>query len=67
MEKLISIIIVNWNGKRWLADCLDSLLLQTYKNFEIILVDNASKDDSVEFVQNNYPHVQIVKNSANMG
>jgi cytochrome b involved in lipid metabolism len=42
MNELISVIIVNWNGKRWLKDCLSSLQGQTYKNFEIILVDNAS-------------------------
>lgn len=67
MDKFVSIIIVNWNGKRWLADCLDSLLCQTYKNFEIVLVDNASKDDSVEFVQKNYPQILIVRNDANLG
>jgi len=67
MDKFVSIIIVNWNGMRWLSGCLDSLQLQTYKNFEIVLVDNASKDNSVEFVKNNYPHVLIVRNASNLG
>lgn len=67
MDKFVSIIIVNWNGMRWLAGCLDSLQQQTYKNFEIVLVDNASKDGSVDFVKNNYPHVLIVRNDSNRG
>ena len=64
---MISIIIVNWNGKKWLKKCLHSLYLQTYKDFEIIFVDNASKDDSVEFVEKHYPKVVIVKSDKNLG
>jgi GT2 family glycosyltransferase len=67
IKKFVSIIIVNWNGRRWLPGCLDSLMLQSYKNFEIILVDNASEDNSVEFVQKNYPQVIIVRNRDNVG
>ncbi|HRY30620.1 MAG TPA: glycosyltransferase family 2 protein [Elusimicrobiota bacterium] len=66
-NQLISIIIVNYNGKRWLKTCLDSVLAQTYKNIEIILVDNASSDDSVAFVSGAYPQVQIVRNPENHG
>lgn len=64
---LVSIIIVNWNGKKWLAKCFDSLLQQTYKQYEIIVVDNASTDDSVEFVRTNYPDIQLVENTQNLG
>lgn len=67
MEKLISIIIVNWNGLLYLDECISSLINQTYKNFEIILVDNASSDESVSFVRNTFPQVQIIKNDANFG
>jgi len=67
MNKLISIIIVNYNGKKWLKRCLDSLAGQTYKNFEIILVDNASADESVEFVKNNYAEVAVVRSEKNLG
>ncbi len=55
----VSIVIPNWNGKHFLKDCLDSLLLQTYKDLEIIVVDNGSKDGSVEFLQANYPQVKV--------
>lgn len=49
-----AIVIVNWNGRKYLKDCFDSLGKQTCKNFRIIFVDNGSKDGSVDFVKNNY-------------
>jgi hypothetical protein len=64
---LVSIIIVNWNTKNYLKQCIDSLNSQTYRNFEIILVDNNSKDDSVSFVKQNYPNVTIIQNENNVG
>ncbi len=62
-----SIIIVNWNGKRHLMDCLSSVYLQDYPSFEVILVDNGSTDDSVQFVKNNFPRTRVIKNSRNLG
>lgn len=67
MKDLISVIIVNWNGKRWIEKCFDSLRGQTYKKFEVIFVDNASTDDSVAFVEQNYPEVIIIKSDENLG
>jgi hypothetical protein len=69
VENLISIIILNYNGKQWLKKLLDSLLCQTYQNFEIILIDNASTDDSVEFINSNYndAKIKIVKSNNNLG
>jgi len=70
MEKdlLVSVIIVNWNGKQWLSDCLDSLISQNYKNLEIVLVDNNSSDGSVNFVKKKYGEkVEIIKNKENLG
>jgi GT2 family glycosyltransferase len=66
-NNLISIIIVNWNGKRWLNKCLSTLLRQTHKNIEIIVVDNASTDDSVEYINKNFPKVKIIVNKENYG
>ena len=51
---LVSIIIVNWNGKQWLESCLGSLSKQYYKNIEIIVVDNGSTDGTVEFLKNDF-------------
>lgn len=64
---LISIIIVNWNGGKWLKKCMDSLIHQTYIHYEIIFVDNASTDDSVKFIKNNYPSVKIIDSNVNLG
>ena len=63
----VSIIIVNFNGKEYLKDCLNSLLQINYENFEIILVDNNSQDDSVEFVKKVFPMVIIIKLDKNKG
>jgi len=63
----VSIIIVNWNGKKYLSDCLTSVLNQTYPNYEIILVDNGSNDGSIEFVREKYPEVKITKLDKNYG
>lgn len=64
---LISVILVNWNGKKWLNKCLNTLSNQTYKNIEIILVDNGSVDGSVNFVNTNYPNVKVLINKTNLG
>jgi GT2 family glycosyltransferase len=66
MDK-VSVIIVNWNGKKWLRKCLSSLSIQTYKNIEIIVVDNASIDDSIGYINEKFPKVRIVKNIKNLG
>lgn len=64
----VSIIIVNWNGKQWLEnECLPSVKKQTYQNYEVVLVDNASSDDSLDFVKKNYPKVKVVKSKSNLG
>lgn len=63
----VDIIIPNWNGREWLGSCLDSLLAQTFKDFQIIVVDNGSTDGSVEFVRDNYPQVQLIVLPENTG
>ena len=64
---LISIVVPNWNGKGFLKDCLDSLRHQSFKDFEIIIVDNNSSDDSVLFLKDNYPEVRIIALDTNKG
>jgi len=65
--KLVTIIIVNWNGKHHLDDCLNSLRQQTFKDFEIVLVDNGSQDGSVAYLQEHYPEVRIIELPDNQG
>jgi len=67
MKSLVSIIIVNWNAKEYLKECINSLLAQTYQNYEIILVDNASTDNSIELVEKEFSTVKIIKNTKNIG
>src|SRR3989344_478575 len=64
---LVSIIIVNWNGRRFLETCLGSLSKIKYKNTEIFFVDNASKDDSVSYVKKHYSKIKLILNSENLG
>jgi len=67
-EPLLSVIIPNWNGKRFLEECMDSLKGQTFQNFETILVDNGSIDDSVEFAERHYgDSIRVIRNSKNLG
>jgi GT2 family glycosyltransferase len=67
-QPLLSVIIPNWNGKRFLEDCMDSLKGQTFQNFETILVDNGSIDDSVEFAEKRYgDFIRIIRNDKNLG
>ena len=63
----ISVIIVNYNGKKLLENCLESLFKTDYNNFEVILVDNNSTDGSMEFVTKNYPNVIVIKLDSNKG
>jgi GT2 family glycosyltransferase len=65
---LISVIILNHDGRRWLPACLDALAAQRgAPEFETLLADNGSRDDSIAFVRTAYPHVRVVENRANLG
>lgn len=66
-DPMVSIIIVNYNGKEYLEKCLQSLMKIEYKKYEIILVDNNSTDESIEFVKNTYPSIIIIKLNKNFG
>lgn len=67
---LVSIIILNYNGQRYLEKCLSSVLETTYPRFEIVLVDNASTDGSLYIAQRasaKYKRIKILKNDKNLG
>lgn len=66
-KDLVSIVVVNYNGRRWIKSCFESIYHQTYKNFEIIFIDNASTDDSINFLKKNYPKIRIIENKTNIG
>lgn len=67
MTPLVFVIVLNWNGKHHLDDCLGSLSAIDYQNYKILLVDNNSRDDSVSFVKSYYQDVLILENGTNLG
>ncbi len=64
---MISVVVLNYNGKRYLDDCLSSLAAQTFRDLEVIVVDNASTDGSVEHIESNFSWVRLVINKENLG
>ena len=66
-NELVSVIITNLNGEKVLRKCLDSLLAQTYQLIEIVVVDNASTDSSVDLIESEYPAVRVLKSQINLG
>jgi GT2 family glycosyltransferase len=63
----ISVVIPNWNGRRFLERCLSAIRHQTVGDIEVVLVDNASSDDSVGLVRRRFPEVEVVQLRRNAG
>lgn len=63
----VAIVILNYNGRNYLETFLPSVLSSTYANKRVVVADNASTDDSMEFVKNNYPLVDCLYNLTNEG
>lgn len=66
-NKKVAIIIVNWNGLKFLNNCLTSVFNQTYQNFDVYFIDNGSVDNSVNFVMTNFLKIKIIKLKKNTG
>ena len=62
-----TVVIPNYNGIRYIEDCLDSLYTGTQKEIEVIVVDNASTDGSMELVRDKFPQVRLILNEENTG
>jgi GT2 family glycosyltransferase len=62
-----TIVIPNWNGRRFLGRCFSALRAQTASDFRIVLVDNGSSDDSVAFTRKRFPEVDVVEVGENRG
>lgn len=67
MQKKVYIIILNWNGKNYTIDCLNSLKEINYNNYKIAVIDNGSVDDSVFEIKKQFPEVEIIENKINLG
>lgn len=66
-KPLASVVVVSYNGRRYLERCLDALLRQTYANMEVVFVDNGSSDGSAELVRAGYPAVRVIEAGENLG
>lgn len=64
---LVSVVIVNWNGKDLLPRCLEAVFAQTFPNREVIVVDNASNDGSAEAAQASWRDVRLLRLESNLG
>ncbi len=62
-----SVIIPNWNGAKWLRLCLPALGHQTFHDFEVIVVDNGSTDDSLTYMRSSHPAVRVLELGSNTG
>src|SRR6478672_10806872 len=65
LDPSVAIVILNWNGRRYLEQFLPSVTAGIYSKQTIVVVDNASTDDSVAFVRSSYPQVQILQHAMN--
>jgi len=70
IKDLISVIIANYNNAKYLEQCLDSVLMQSYQSVEIIIADDCSTDDSKEILlkySNKHSNIKVIFNQINMG
>ena len=66
-KNLVSIILINWNGKQFLHECIRSVRRQSYPNREFILIDNASNDGSADLLCRDYGNERLIFNQQNLG
>jgi GT2 family glycosyltransferase len=64
---MLSVVVVNWNGRDHLRACLASLRAQSYHDLEIIVVDNGSSDESAQMVTREFPECVLLRESVNRG
>lgn len=63
----VTIQIVTWNSLKYLPFCLKSIFSQTYRDFQVLVIDNNSQDGTVDFLRKNYPDVTVFQNKKNLG
>ena len=66
-EKKVTVVIPNYNGIKYIRDCMDSLRAQEGADFRVLIVDNASKDGSLELLQEEYKEAELIALSENTG
>lgn len=66
-EDFVVIIILNYNKKINIIECLDSIFKMDYKNYKVVVVDNGSSDGSVEAIKSKYPNIHLIESKINLG
>lgn len=66
-KELVSIVLLNWNGRPYVFEALRCAQEQSYPNVEIIVVDNGSVDGSIEQIERDFPSCQVIRNRTNLG
>ena len=66
-EAKVTVVIPNYNGIKYIRDCMDSLRRQNYEPFEVLVIDNASKDGSLEILMQEYPEARVIALEENTG
>ncbi len=67
---MLTFIVVNYNGKEHVEECLESIMRQSYRKFKVVVIDNASSDSSLETLRDyadKYSRVEVVENKENVG
>ena len=64
-EVKVDILILNYNGKAFLKECLDSVMAIDYSNYSVVFIDNGSTDNSVDYVKSLYENVEVVQTGEN--
>lgn len=67
MSDLVSVVILNYNGRKFIEACVGSVLAQDYPDMEIIVVDNGSSDGSSDVIRERYPQVRLIETGRNLG
>ena len=63
----VTVIIPNYNGDAYIEECLKSLKAQSFRDFEILIVDNASEDASADYIKEHYPEIELIRLDQNYG
>ena len=67
IQPLVSVIVLNFNAKEFLVNCIDSIFDSNYQNFEVILVDNASNDQTYQICKEKHSRINLIINEKNLG
>jgi GT2 family glycosyltransferase len=63
----VAVVILNWNGKRFLGQFLPDVVRYSQREAEVIIADNGSKDSSLEYLRADFPNIRIIENGSNVG